>query len=150
MEGNIYGGSSHPVGRAINPAFNSSAILSASQNVALSAELSAFNFYAFEACYHASTDGFSGSTFHAGCDGKGPTVVVVRSGERVFGGYAGANWASSNASISSMQAFLFSFHDDAALARTDVAGDSGSAQFGREGFCPQFGACMHVNFCVCE
>jgi hypothetical protein len=43
-------------------------------------------------CYRASVNGWAASTFHSFCDSKGPTVVLVRSGLYVFGGYAAERW----------------------------------------------------------
>ena len=38
--------------------------------------------------YKATRDGFKPANFHKRCDGKSPTLVVLKSGENVFGGYA--------------------------------------------------------------
>ena len=43
-------------------------------------------------CYRASENGWAASTFHSFCDNKGPTVVLVKSGSYVFGGYANEQW----------------------------------------------------------
>ena len=43
-------------------------------------------------CWHASEDGWAGSTFHSRCDGKGPTVTIVRVGKYIFGGYTSVSW----------------------------------------------------------
>ncbi|MDR3742334.1 MAG: TLD domain-containing protein, partial [Terracidiphilus sp.] len=46
--------------------------------------------------YRGSRDGMNAATFHGLCDGKGPTLVLVRCDKGwVFGGYAGASWISS-------------------------------------------------------
>ncbi|PRP81189.1 hypothetical protein PROFUN_02023 [Planoprotostelium fungivorum] len=45
--------------------------------------------------YKATQDGFESKSFHSYCDGKGPTVVVVRThNDSLFGGYADASWSS--------------------------------------------------------
>ncbi|KAM7434942.1 hypothetical protein ABFA07_015044 [Porites harrisoni] len=36
-------------------------------------------------CWHASVDGWADSTFHSRCDGKGPTVTIIRVGKYIFG-----------------------------------------------------------------
>ena len=53
--------------------------------------------------------GGAASAFHSGCDGKGPTVTVVRSAETgsLFGGVSDVSWASSNKYARSNEAFLF-------------------------------------------
>ena len=42
--------------------------------------------------YRASRDGWAASNFHSGCDNKGPTVIVIKSGNYIFGGYTEENW----------------------------------------------------------
>ena len=44
-------------------------------------------------CWHASVDGWAASTFHSGCDNKGPTVTIIRvGGTYIFGGYTKLSW----------------------------------------------------------
>ena len=43
-------------------------------------------------CWRASVDGWAGSTFHSRCDGKGPTVTIIRVGRYIFGGYTSLSW----------------------------------------------------------
>ena len=45
-------------------------------------------------CWHAETDGSAASTFHRNCDGKGPTVTIIKSGSYIFGGYTDVSWHS--------------------------------------------------------
>ena len=49
----------------------------------------------FVRCWHANTDGSAASTFHSNCDGKGPTVTIIRSGSYIFGGYTDKSWQST-------------------------------------------------------
>ena len=49
----------------------------------------------FVRCWHAKTDGSAASTFHDNCDGKGPTVTVIKYGSYIFGGYTDVSWRSS-------------------------------------------------------
>ena len=35
-------------------------------------------------CWRASVDGWASSTFHSRCNGKGPTVTIIRGRERYF------------------------------------------------------------------
>jgi len=58
--------------------------------------------------YVASKDGDSGRDFHEKCDGKGPTIVIIRTTTgNVFGGYAGVSWRSDNTNSYSSTSFLF-------------------------------------------
>jgi len=42
--------------------------------------------------YRASTDGKTPEDFHRCCDNKGPTLVLIKSGEYIFGGYTSQSW----------------------------------------------------------
>jgi hypothetical protein len=44
-------------------------------------------------CYRASRDGWAGQDFHRHCDNKGPTVVLIKVNNYIFGGYNDQNWA---------------------------------------------------------
>lgn len=43
-------------------------------------------------CFRAREHGWEGDIFHALCDGKGPTVTLVKAREFVFGGYLDKSW----------------------------------------------------------
>ena len=43
-------------------------------------------------CWRASVDGWAASTFHSRCDGKGPTVTIIKVGRYIFGGYTSVSW----------------------------------------------------------
>ena len=47
---------------------------------------------AWKHCWRASVDGWAASTFHSRCDGKGPTVTIIRVGRYIFGGYTSVSW----------------------------------------------------------
>ncbi|CAH3168575.1 unnamed protein product [Porites lobata] len=60
-------------------------------------------------CWRASVDGWNASTFHSGCDNKGPTVTIIRvGGKYIFGGYTNLSWGNSCQYRYDSQAFLFS------------------------------------------
>ena len=42
--------------------------------------------------FQASLDGFKAKNFHSKCDGLLDTLVVVRVGNSIFGGYTEADW----------------------------------------------------------
>ena len=48
----------------------------------------------FSLLYRASTDGSTPADFHRCCDNKGPTLVLIKSGEYIFGGYTSKSWES--------------------------------------------------------
>ena len=48
----------------------------------------------FSLIFQASSDGKSAADFHRCCDNKGPTLVVIQSGEYIFGGYTSKSWTS--------------------------------------------------------
>ena len=47
---------------------------------------------AWKLCWRASVDGWAARTFHSRCDGKGPTVTIIRVGRYIFGGYTSVSW----------------------------------------------------------
>jgi hypothetical protein len=60
--------------------------------------------------YRGSRDGFGASHFHSKCDGKSPTLTIIKTDEGyIFGGYTQAKWNSSNATVIDPNAFIFSF-----------------------------------------
>ena len=48
----------------------------------------------FSLLFRASSDGKTPADFHRCCDDKGPTLVVIRSGEYIGGGYTTKSWES--------------------------------------------------------
>jgi len=62
--------------------------------------------------YQASRDGWSGSKFHQLCDGKGPTVILVRlTNGYVFGAYTSVPWGTDGRLHTDRDAFIFSVTD---------------------------------------
>ena len=47
-------------------------------------------------CYRASLHGWSSQQFHQQCDDKANTVVLVKVGNYIFGGYTDQTWQSKN------------------------------------------------------
>ncbi|KAK3743271.1 hypothetical protein QZH41_016127 [Actinostola sp. cb2023] len=63
-------------------------------------------------CWNASADGWDvQKTFHPQCDGKGPTVTIVRVGQFVFGGYTDVSWHSRNQFFHSSRSFIYSLYN---------------------------------------
>lgn len=63
----------------------------------------------FSLLYCASVNGKNPGIFHRCCDKKGPTLLVIKSGEYIFGGYASKSWRSalSVRGIEDSKSFLF-------------------------------------------
>ena len=49
--------------------------------------------------FRASSDGETPADFHRCCDDKGPTLVVIKCGEYVGGGFTTQSWESGKAQI---------------------------------------------------
>lgn len=49
--------------------------------------------------YRASRDGRRVKDFHHYCDGKGPTLVLMKHGDYIFGGYTEKSWRSRKYSV---------------------------------------------------
>ena len=49
--------------------------------------------------YQTSVNGKTPDDFHRCCDNKGPTLVVVKSDQYIFGGYTSQSWESGNFSV---------------------------------------------------
>ena len=49
---------------------------------------------AWKRCWRASVNGWAASTFHSRCDGKGPTVTIIKVGRYIFGGYTSVSWGT--------------------------------------------------------
>ncbi|XP_066016641.1 uncharacterized protein [Pocillopora verrucosa] len=65
-------------------------LLSYLEPVLLSSEWSRF-----VKCWHAKTEGWAASTFHSNCDGRGPTVTIIKANDSIFGGYTDVSWGQS-------------------------------------------------------
>ena len=62
----------------------------------------------WQRCWHAAVDGWDVRTkFHGQCDGKGPTVTLVRVGKYVFGGYADVSWHSKYRRLASAINYMY-------------------------------------------
>lgn len=48
----------------------------------------------FVMCWSGKTDGWLAQKFHDNCDGKGPTVTIIKVGDHIFGGYTNEDWHS--------------------------------------------------------
>ena len=68
--------------------------------------------------FRASRDGFEAKDFHAKCDGKSPTLTLIKAqgSGNIFGGYTEATWntteINANMEKKDSSAFLFSLKND--------------------------------------
>ena len=60
--------------------------------------------------YRASRDGFGSLDFHSRCDGKSPTLTILKAKQTgfIFGGYTGACWDGDEIQKYDSTAFIFS------------------------------------------
>jgi len=50
----------------------------------------------WERCWQASRDGWEAKRFHDLCDGKGPTVTIVKVNKYIFGAYTSRSWGGKS------------------------------------------------------
>ncbi|XP_068735669.1 uncharacterized protein [Montipora capricornis] len=96
----------------------------------------------FIRCWHAKTDGWAGFTFHSNCDGKGPTVTIIKVGSYIFGGYTDVSWSSSCGYASSSKSFIYSLYNIngfAPVKRQVKPGGQSSAIYRCSSYGPTFG-----------
>ena len=62
----------------------------------------------FELLYRGSETNFSWTEFHAKCDDKSPTLLIVKSNDGcIFGGYTKAKWDTKQFWVADSEAYLF-------------------------------------------
>jgi len=91
--------------------------------------------------YKAKKDGFQASTFHAKCDQKGETVVVIKSSNgNIFGGYAPLSWGITSTYTNDPKTFLFSLVNKSGKpTKIDNQGTNSNSQYNAQGYGPTFG-----------
>ncbi|CAG8511975.1 7679_t:CDS:2 [Ambispora leptoticha] len=69
--------------------------------------------YEFRLILRGSRDGFSPSIFHRFCDGKGPTITVIKiaNSEKLIGGYCPFSWQSKGGYQYTTESFIFQLHE---------------------------------------
>lgn len=82
-------------------------------NLKLSFELFSFSEIAasrkWSLLYRSSRDGFAAFNFHARCDNRPNTLIIVKTNQGfIFGGYTEAKWDQSNTWKADPNAFIFS------------------------------------------
>lgn len=93
-----------------------------------------------ELLYRGTVDGMNASSFHAKCDGKGPTITLIKllgQGE-VFGGYNPQSWSSNDQYKNGSGGFLFNLNHSFKLNQT--GNDNNQYQtYNSAGYGPTFG-----------
>ena len=59
--------------------------------------------------HRASTDGNTAADFHRCCDNKGPTLVLIKSREYIFGGYTSKSWESGMQLIHNLYSIISNY-----------------------------------------
>ena len=87
--------------------------------------------------YRGSEHNFECSKFHQLCDGKGKTLVLIRSKTKnLFGGYATAAWHSNGSYSPAPRSFLFSLDKQ---TQQPIYRYEGNAIYGSSSYGPIFG-----------
>ena len=99
--------------------------------------------------YRASRDGFTAQAFHSKCDGKGPTVTIIKNNfNDVFGGFTNANWNSSGSHITDAKAFIFSLRRNGETKiEKFMVRNAEYALYGHRSYGPSFGANNDIKIC---
>ena len=74
----------------------------------------------FVKCWRAKTDGWAASTFHSRCDGKGPTVTIIKVGSYIFGGYTDVSWSSKYQFMVTPFSLSLLFYSGVNVERSDL------------------------------
>ena len=101
-------------------------------------------------CYRASRDGWTAQDFHRYCDNKGPTVVLVKVSNYIFGGYTDENWQATGKYKRSHAPFLFSLRNKDNLApfiANIKQGQDNQAIYCSSGYGPTFGGGHDLHIC---
>ncbi|KAL9950669.1 hypothetical protein ACROYT_G043202 [Oculina patagonica] len=91
--------------------------------------------------FRASTDGYTAADFHRSCDKKGPTLVVIKSGEYIFGGYTSRSWETpvTLKALPDSQSFLFTLVNPSGNEPVKIIGNNDSSIVCCGNFGPAFG-----------
>lgn len=91
--------------------------------------------------YRASRDGWGASDFHRACDGRGPTVAIIRTTKgHLFGGHLSKSWHSRREWIHDPKASLFTLSNARGTLPTRFPiVDAACAACGDDRYGPVFG-----------
>jgi len=98
--------------------------------------------------FDTSKDGDAASTFHARCDGEGPTVTIVETTLGVmFGGFTDQSWSSSTAYRTDADAFVFRLRPS---KMKFLVSASTQAIYTHASYGPRFGGIAFVIYNNCQ
>jgi len=128
--------------------FHGTTVLNLSQSLALN-EFVGVKQKEWKLLYKATRDNFTGQSFHQKCDGKGNTVVVVKSANgNIFGGYSPCKWASNGAYAYDQSSFLFSLVNSLGKPLKFVhSGSNLNSIYGNAGYGPTYGSGHDLHIC---
>ena len=129
-----------------------SALLTSAQATTLSDHLRVMCPAEWVPCYSTKGAG-SPDAFHAACDRRGPTVIVVKASGHVFGAVVTVNWTSSSSGVHDRGAFLFRVDAAGRLDTVSIelaAGSDDSNVFDYSSMCPMIGRYSDLNLNGCD
>jgi len=95
--------------------------------------------------YDSKIDGDSAKTFHSKCDGKFPTIYIVKSNTGyIFGGYLSIPWKSENKYFKDEKAFFFSVN----LKKKYSFTNKNEVLYGNPDYLPVI--CGGIRFDICN
>jgi hypothetical protein len=103
--------------------------------------------------FRASVDGFSCAKFHEKCNGKGPTMTIVKaSNGNIFGGYTPISWHSNGGYSWDNRTFLFSLVNQSGILPTKFLNNGPNhgntySIHGNAGYGPTFGGGHDLHIC---
>jgi len=100
--------------------------------------------------YRGSRDGFSASSFHARCDGKGNTLTVIKaqSQPNIFGAYTGESWRGASGTYGTARCWLFCLNPRGSMKPVKLEStSSGNNVYHNTSYGPTWGGGhdLHVN-----
>ncbi|KAL9950672.1 hypothetical protein ACROYT_G043206 [Oculina patagonica] len=100
--------------------------------------------------FRASADGKTPADFHRCCDNKGPTLVVIKSGNYICGGYTSKSWesASSWKIVADSQSFLFTLINPSGSQPVKIRPNPGASIRCKSNCGPSFGIKQYYDLQV--
>ncbi|XP_028408907.1 uncharacterized protein LOC114531501 [Dendronephthya gigantea] len=103
-------------------------------------------FFNWVQIYSSSVNGYDSSYFHQDCDNKGPTVIIAKAGNNIFGGYAEVSWNSSSSFVKDENAFLFTLANPTGARPTKLPqSDNSGGIWCDPSYGPGFGSANGTN-----
>ena len=66
----------------------------------------------WQLCWRGTRDGFESSQFHTLCDGKAPTVTIIKNKQYIFGGVTSLPWWSKFSFLIDFLLYLYFYLED--------------------------------------